>query len=173
MAVRRKVNPALMLLAGGALSACVPVTWKRDIAVSAPAAIPPGWRGEIDRNGQTTLRLDGIDLRLDVRNRTGREKWLALSPLPPFVLDADSETLGDPSRPLVIFLEFHPRGAGFSFDPMAVRLWRDLGLRPLTPRGFIGPGRPSGQRCDDPTGREPEEMPVPVAGADDPFDQAD
>lgn len=156
MTPRKK--PMLMLLVGGALStACVPVTTNADLAVSAPAAIPRGWRGEVDKNGRTILRLDGIDLQVDVRNRTGREKVLYVSPIPPFVLDYQSGRLGDPSRPLVIFLEFHPREDGFSFDPMAVRLWRDLALRPLTPRGFIGPGRPSGQRCLDRAGRELEE----------------
>ena len=157
MTIRRKVNPALILLASGALSACVPVTWNEDLAVSAPVAIPPGWHGEVDKNGRAVFRLEGIDVRVDARNRTGREKVLYLSPVPPFVLDYQSERRGDPSRPLVIFLEFQPREEGFSFDPMAVRLWKDLALRPLTPRGFIGPGRPSEQRCLDPAGRELEE----------------
>jgi metal-sulfur cluster biosynthetic enzyme len=172
MTIRRKVNPVLMLLSGGALfTACVPVTLNEYLAVSAPAAIPPGWRGEVDKNGQTALRLDGIDLRLDVRNLTGREKVLYLSPVPPFVLDSQSQRLGDPSRPLVIFLEFHPREGGFSFDPMAVRLWKDLALRSLTPRGFIGPGRPSGQRCLDRTGRELEERAAGEAFVLPPDDQ--
>lgn len=144
--------PVWMLLGGALFTACVPVTSYEGLTVSAPAAIPPGWRGEIDENGRTILQLDEIDLRVDVRNATGREKVLYLSPLPPFVWDYQSFPLGDPDEALVIFLELHPKRAGYSFDPMAVRLsrYRD---QAVTPREFIGPGRPSGgNTCLDPTG---------------------
>lgn len=147
----RNVHPVLMLLAGALFTACVPITSYEGLTVSAPAAIPPGWRGEIDKNGRTILRLDEIDLRVDARNATGREKVLILSP---FFIDGQSRRLGD-DAPLVIFLEFHPKQAGFSFDPMAVRLSRYLDPA-VTPREFIGPGHPTGERCLDSTGRELE-----------------
>lgn len=148
----RNVHPVLMLLAGALFTACVPVTSYQGLTVSAPAAIPPGWRGEIDKNGRTILRLDEIDVRVDARNTTGQEKVLYLSPLPPFVMDHQSSGLGT-DGPLVIFLELHPKRAGFSFDPMAVRLLRYLDPA-IAPREFIGPGRPDGERCLDPSGRQ-------------------
>ena len=167
MALPRNVHPVSMLLAGALFAACVPITSYKDLTVSAPAAIPPGWRGEIDENGRTILRLDEIDLRVDARNTTGRERVLYLSPL---FLDGHSTRLGNPDKPLVIFLELHPKRVGFSFDPMAVRLlrYRDPAV---TPDKFIGPGRPAGgNTCLDPRGRfgrhlegktEPETLDLP------------
>ena len=155
MTLPRNVHPVVML-AGALFTACVPITSYEGLTVSAPAAIPPGWRGEIDRNGRTTLRLDEIDLRVDARNATGQEKVLILSP---FFMDYGSTRLGY-DVPLVIFLEFHPKRAGFSFDPMAVRLLRYLDPA-LTPREFIGPGHVSGERCLDSTGRRLEAKTVP------------
>jgi hypothetical protein len=150
-----------MLLACGALfTACVPITSYEGLTVSAPRSIPSGWRGEIDRNGRTILRLDEIDVRVDARNAAGREKILYLSPLPPFVWDYQSNRLGDPDEPLVIFLELHPRKAGFSFDPMAVRLSRDHYKEAVTPR-VVGPGRSSGERCHDPERRRLQHIPAP------------
>jgi len=145
-----------MLLAGALFAACVPITSYKDLTVSAPAAIPPGWRGEIDENGRTILRLDEIDLRVDARNTTGLERVLYLSPL---FLDGQSRGLGN-DEPLVIFLEFHPKTAGFSFDPMAVRLWRYRD-EAVTPREFIGPGQPDGDRCLDSAGRQLEAKTAP------------
>ena len=157
MRIPQKINAALMLLAGGALfTACLPIVSYEDLTVSAPAAIPPGWRGEIDENGRTILWLDGIDLRVDIRNASGREKVLVLSP---FFVDGHSTRLGA-DVPLVIFLEFHPKTAGFSFDPMAVRLWRYRD-QAVTPREFIGPGQPDGDRCLDSAGRQLEAKTAP------------
>lgn len=161
MAVRRTANTTLILLTSGALSACGTV--RSGFEVSAPTAIPPALHGEIDERGRTTLRLDGIDLRVDVRNRLTQRKvfgWGIVPFLPGVVPFITSDTLGDPSRPLVIFFELHPREPGFSFEPMAIRIRRDRALRDLTPRGFVGPGRPSEQRCLDATGRELEEQAV-------------
>lgn len=168
MRIPPKINAALMLLAGGTLStACLPIVSYEDLTVSAPAAIPPGWRGEIDETGRTILWLDEIDLRVDIRNASGREKALVLSP---FFVDGHSTRLGDPDEPLVIFLELHPKRVGFAFDPMAVRLlrYRDPAV---TPGKFIGPGRPAGgNTCLDPKGRfgrhleaktEPETLDLP------------
>ena len=152
----RNVHPVFMLLAGALFTACVPVTSYEGLTVSAPAAIPPGWRGEIDKNGRAILRLDEIDVRVDARNATGLENVLYLSP---FVLDRQSDRLGT-DGPLVIFLEFHPKRTGFSFDPMAVRLSRYLDPA-VTPREFIGPGHSTGERCLDSAGRQLEAKTAP------------
>ena len=156
MTLPRNVHLVLMLLAGALFAACVPITSYKDLTVSAPAAIPPGWRGEIDENGRTILRLDEIDLRVDARNTTGLERVLYLSPL---FLDGQSRGLGT-DVPLVIFLELHPKRAGYSFDPMAVRLWRYRD-EAVTPREFIGPGQPDGDRCLDSAGRQLEAKTAP------------
>ena len=160
MRIPQRINAALMPLACALFTACVPIMWYEDLTVSAPATIPPGWRGETDENGRTILRLDEIDLRVDARNATGQSKFLILSP---FFIDAGSNRLGD-DAPLVIFLELHPKRAGFSFDPMAVRLmrYRDPAV---APREFIGPGHPAGgNTCLDSTGRhlEPKTAPEPL-----------
>jgi hypothetical protein len=158
MRIPQKINAALMLLAGGTLfAACLPIVSYEDLTVSAPAAIPPGLRGEIDENGRTILWLDEIDLRVDIRNASGREKVLVLSP---FFVDGHSTRLGV-DVPLVIFLELHPKRAGFSFDPMAVRLMRYRD-QAVAPREFIGPGHPAGgNTCLDSTGRHLEAKTAP------------
>lgn len=155
---RTKSFPWLLLLAGVVMQGCV---WplRAPFETSAPKAIPPGVDGQVGPDGRTTLRLDGLDLRIETRNQ--RPKGVGLVWIVPFpaVFPMPASAVFEDSNPQhsrqLLYLDLRAREPGLAFNPMAV----SLGAHKRTvapPLGYIGPGR-DGATCTDSSGDELEE----------------
>jgi hypothetical protein len=125
--------------------------------ISASPSLPIGVVGEVDKRGRTIVRLDDVDVRIEVRNpRASGVSWGLAPMFPPLPIPESASDLTNHVIPNLIFLEFRPTEEGFTFRPMAVLLI--YGGQSLSPKAFIGPGRPrhDGNVCMDPAGGELE-----------------
>jgi hypothetical protein len=101
--------------------------------------------------------MKGLDLRIETRNQRPKGTGLVAT-LPPFILPYPSSgffTQNPVGSRLVVAFDFHPREQGFSFDPMAV-LFTVNDRAAVSPTGYVGPGRATGERCLDSRGGDLE-----------------
>lgn len=149
-------NPIwLLLLMGAVLQGCL-APLRVPFETSAPSKIPAGVDGKVGPDGRTTLRLEGLELRLETRNqRPGGLGFVTILPLPvayPF----PGKDMVDDSKPLgprqLLYLDLRAHEPGFAFNPMAVLFAADS--EPAAPPlAYIGPGR-SSWSCRDASGEE-------------------
>ncbi len=145
----------LLLLSGVVLQGCA---WplRAPFETSAPQVIPAGIDGKVGPDGRTTLRLDGLDVRIETRNQRPKGVGLVwILPFPAVFPLPASDVFEDPnplSSRQLLYLDLRAREPGFAFNPMAVLLAADTNSA-APPQAYIGPGR-DGEICTDSSGNE-------------------
>ena len=151
----------LPLLTGVVLQGCF-YPLRVPFETSAPQVIPAGVDGKVGPDGRTTLRLDGLDVRMETHNQ--RPKGVGLSWLMPFPLVFPAPASGvfdemdepnPPSSRQLLYLDLRAREPGFAFNPMAVLLAADTSSA-APPLAYIGPGQRGWDGCADSSGDELE-----------------
>lgn len=151
-------NPiGLVHLVAVALQGCL-APLRVPFETSAPSRIPAGVEGKVGPDGRTTLRLEGLEMRLETRNqRPGGLGFVTILPLPVAYPFPGKDMVDDP-KPLgprqLLYLDLRAHEPGFAFNPMAVLFAADSEAA-APPLAYIGPGRPS-WGCRDAGGEELE-----------------